>query len=155
MTSRTRSLIGVAIMSALLVLYFAYAGVRAIALVQTGSALSISMGIALLVLPLIGVWALARELLFGRQSTRLVDLLDQQGRVPEEELELLPSGKPARADADQVFPKYRAEVEADTSSWQAWMRLGIMYDACGDRPRARAAIRRAIALERDSRRAQD
>jgi Flp pilus assembly protein TadD len=54
-----------------------------------------------------------------------------------------------REDADAAFPRYRAEAEADPESWQAWMRLGIVYDACGDRRRARGAIRQAISLERD------
>ena len=38
------------------------------------------------------------------------------------------------------------ETEHD---WRAWLRLGLVYDASGDRRRARAAVRRAIALARD------
>lgn len=138
-------------MSVLLVFYFGLLVTRAIALFQTGTLLTISLGTALLVLPLIGFWALGRELVFGWSSNRLVGRLDDEGLIPEEEIETLPSGRPIREQADLIFPKYRAEVESDESSWTAWMRLGIIYDACGDRRRARVAIRRAIMLERGTR----
>lgn len=138
-------------MSVLLVFYFGLLVTRAVALFQTGTLLTISLGTALLVLPLIGFWALGRELVFGWSSNRLVGKLDDEGLIPEEEIETLPSGRPIREQADLVFPKYRTEVEADETSWTAWMRLGIIYDACGDRKRAREAIRRAISLERGTR----
>jgi Flp pilus assembly protein TadD len=56
------------------------------------------------------------------------------------------SGRPLRDAADAAFPAYQAEVEQDPASWRAWFRLGLAYDASGDRRRARGAIRRAIAL---------
>nr|WP_241156257.1 hypothetical protein [Leucobacter chromiireducens] len=149
MNARTRAIIGVAIMSVLLVLYFVFAGVRAIGLLASGTLIPILMGVAMLVLPLLGVWALARELLFGRQATRLADRLEAAGLMPEEPVATRPSGRPERADADAAFPRYRAEVEANPESWESWMRLGIVYDACGDRKRARGAIREAISLEKN------
>ena len=57
-----------------------------------------------------------------------------------------------REDADAVFPRYRDEVTASPDDWRAWYRLGLAYDASGDRRRAREAVRRAITLEADSRR---
>lgn len=70
--------------------------------------------------------------------------------MPDEPVATHPSGRPVREDADAAFPRYHAEVVATPESWQSWMRLGIVYDACGDRKRARAAIREAIARERAS-----
>lgn len=149
MSSRARAIIGVSIMSVLLVLYFVFAGVRAFALLGSGTAIAVTMGVALLILPLIGVWALVRELLFGLRSTALVDRLDSEGLLPEDLGDAGPTGKPDRDVADAAFAKYRAEAEADPESWQRWARLGIVYDACGDRSRARRAIRTAISLERN------
>lgn len=149
MSARARSVLGVAIMSALLVLYFVFAGIRAVALLASREPIPVIMGAAMLILPLLGVWALVRELQFGRSATRLADRLATEGRMPEEPVATHPSGRPVREDADAAFPRYRAEAEADPESWQAWMRLGIVYDACGDRRRARGAIRQAISLERD------
>lgn len=149
MNARVRSIIGVAVMSVLLVLYFVFAGIRAFALLGSGQFVPVIMGVAMLVLPLIGVWALLRELQFGRQATRLADRLEELGRLPDEPVATRPSGRPERSDADAAFPRYRAEVKSDPQSWEAWMRLGIVYDACGDRKRARGAIREAIRFERN------
>lgn len=148
MSRRTRTLLLVTVMSVLLVLYFFFALIRAFALFATGTPIAVSMGVALVVLPLIGGWALWRELAFGRGASRLMGRLDASGRLPEEEVETLPSGRPVRGQADAVFPRYRDDAELHPDSWEAWMRLGVVYDACGDRTRARAAIRRAISLER-------
>jgi len=38
-------------------------------------------------------------------------------------------------------------VEAHPDDWRAWYRLGLAYDASGDRRRARGAVRQAIQLE--------
>lgn len=138
-------------MSVLLVLYFASAGVRAIALIRAGTPVAIIMGAALIVLPLIGVWALGRELLFGLRSTQLVDRLDAADRLPDDLGEAGPTGRADREIADSVFGRYRDEAQASPEDWQAWARLGIVYDACGDRKRARSAMREAVSLARSSR----
>lgn len=135
-------------MSAALLLYIVLAGGRAIVLLQTGDGVAIAMGVALLVLPIIAVWALWRELRFGVQAEKLGVRLDAEGGMPEEEVEVRPSGGVIRADADALFPKYRAAVEANPQDWRAWYRLGLVYDGAGDRKRARAAIREAISLAR-------
>jgi hypothetical protein len=140
--------VGVAVMAVLLALYFVLAGQRAIVLLGSGVGIGIAMGVALLVLPLVGVWAISRELLFGFRTQKLVGILDAEGGLPVDDLPKLASGRPVRAAADEQFPRYRAEVDANPESWRAWFRLGLAYDASGDRRRARQAIRTAISLER-------
>jgi hypothetical protein len=140
--------IAVVVMAALLVLYLGLVGWRAVLFASSGEPVGIMIGVALIVLPIIGVWALTREVVFGIRSERLVRLLDEQGRLPVEELPVRASGKPLRDAADAEFPRYQAEVDAAPEDWGAWFRLGLAYDASGDRRRARGAIRRAIALER-------
>lgn len=154
MAPRTRAIAGVALMALLLVLYFVLAGVRAVALLASGTPIAVAMGAALLVLPLIGAWALGRELLFGWRSTALVDRLEAEGGLPDDLGEAGPTGKPDRDAADAAFPRYRAEAEASPEDWRAWLRLGIVYNACGDRPRARSAIRTAISLSRNDMRGE-
>lgn len=146
MSARARTLVGVSIMAALLALYFVFTGVRAVALLASGTPLAAIMGVALLVLPLIGAWALWRELAFGSRSTALVDRLAAEDRLPNDLGAAGPTGKPSREHADRAFSSYREAVEAEPESWRAWARLGIVYDACGDRSRARAAMRTAIRL---------
>lgn len=149
MSPRTRATIGVVIMSTVLVLYFVLVGVRAVALLGSGDAIAITMGVALIVLPLIGVWALVREIVFGYTATKLADQLAAEEQLPEELVSSTPSGRPMRAEADEAFPAYREAVEREPGNWRAWMRLGLVYDAAGDRKRARAAIRHAISVNRD------
>jgi len=149
MSARTRALVGVVVMSALLVLYFWFTAVRAVALLTSGTPVAVTMGVALIVLPLIGVWALGRELLFGLRSTQLVDRLSAEDALPDDLGDAGPTGRPDRTVADAAFARYRAETEAAPESWRAWARLGVVYDACGDRKRARGAIRQAITLFRN------
>jgi len=143
--------IGVAVMAVLLALYFVLLGQRAVVLLGSGVGVGIAMGVALLVFPVIGAWAITRELLFGLRTQKLVGILDAEGNLPVDDLPKLASGRPVRAAADEQFPRYRAEVDAQPESWRAWFRLGLAYDASGDRRRARKAIRQAITLERAER----
>ena len=138
-------------MSALLVLYLAVVIQLAVRLIVVDSGISKALGVALIVLPLIGFWALVTELVFGLRSERLVRVLTAADALPLDTLPKRTSGRPERAAADAEFPVYKAEVEAQPGNWQSWFRLGLAYDACGDRTRARRSIRRAIALERGTR----
>ena len=136
------------IMAALLVLYLVLVVQYALLLILDPSPLAKLSGVALIVLPLIGGWALASDLLFVVRAERLVKRLEAAGELPIDDLPRLPSGRPDPAAADEEFPMYQARVEADPDSWKAWVLLGLAYDASGDRRRARWATRRAIRLER-------
>ena len=121
---------------------------RAVLLLSDPQPIAKAIGAAYLALPIIGAWALARELLFGAGLERLGRELDAEGGLPEDNLPRTPGGRILRTAADAQFPKYQAETEAAPQDWRAWYRLGLAYDASGDRKRARAAMRRAISLHR-------
>jgi len=140
--------IGAGVMAILLAFYLVLVGWRAVLFLQSGEPVGVAIGIALLVLPVIGVWALVLELTFGIRSARLVRLLEASGELPVETLPIRASGRPVRDAADADFPQYREAVDAAPKDWKAWFRLGLAYDAAGDRKRARGAIRTAITLER-------
>lgn len=144
--------IGVAVMAVVFVLYIWLLGGRSIALIRTGIdtevPVAVIMGAAMIVFPLLGFWALGRELWFGWRGDRLAKQLGEEGLLPDEEVALRPSGGVVRADADALFPAYQRAVEDEPESWRAWFRLGVVYDAAGDRKRARAATRQAIRLAR-------
>ncbi|MEV5072020.1 hypothetical protein MRBLMI12_003674 [Microbacterium sp. LMI12-1-1.1] len=139
--------IGVVVMAALLALYIVLVGQRAWLLIASGDPIGIAMGIALVVLPVIAAWALGRELWFGVRAQQLGRRLEAEGGLPADEVAVRPSGRVLREDGDAVFPAYRAEAEAHPDDWRAWYRLGLAYDAAGDRRRAREAVRTAIRLE--------
>ena len=140
--------IGVVVMAALLALYIVLVGQRAWLLVASGDPIGIAMGIALVVLPVIAAWALGRELWFGVRAQQLGRRLEAEGGLPADEVAVRPSGRVLREDGDAVFPAYRAEAEAHPDDWRAWYRLGLAYDAAGDRRRARNAVRTALRLEK-------
>lgn len=142
------TILGVIAISVLLALYLVFAGYRALVMLGSGEALGVVMGLALLVLPVIGLWALIRELRFGFASAALLKRLEAEGKMPDDEVALMPSGRVDRHAADAVFPKYQSEAEAHPNEWRSWLRLGLVYDACGDRRRARQAVNQAIRLSK-------
>ena len=135
-------------MAALLVLYLVFVVHYSFVLIGTGIGVAIAMGVALLVLPLIAVWLLAREVEFVLRGEKLVREMGKAGELPVDDLPRLPSGRTDAAAADAQFPAYKAAVEAEPDSWRAWLLLGLAYDASGDRSRARWATREAIKLSR-------
>ncbi|MGN6406072.1 tetratricopeptide repeat protein [Sinomonas sp.] len=143
-----RTKLWVAGIALLLVFYLVLTFNRAILLLADPQPIAKVIGAAYFVLPIIGAWALARELLFGAGLERLGRELDAEGGLPEDTLPRTAGGRILRNAADAEFPKYQAETEAAPNDWRAWYRLGLAYDASGDRKRARAAMRRAIALHR-------
>ena len=147
-----KNLIGAVVMAALLALYLVLVFQHALVLLGTGVLAGQLEGVALIVLPIVGAWALIAELVFGARAQRLLRLMTERGDLPVDDLPHRPSGRPERAAADAEFPKYQAEVEAAPADWTRWYRLALAYDASGDRRRARWATRRAIRLERASRR---
>ena len=143
-----RPMIAALFMALLLVVYLAFTANYAWILIRDDSALANAMGYALGILPLLGAWGLITELIFARRSAALTMELERAGLLPGEELPSLTSGRPDREAAEAAFPAFKAEAEGNPDSWQSWLRLGLAYDACGDRRRARWAVRTAIALSR-------
>ena len=135
-------------MAALLLLYLVLVAQLAIRLIEVDEAVAKGLGIALLVLPVIGLWALVAELAFGVRSERLAKRLVATDSLPLQDLPRSPSGRIDRAAADAAFARFEAETRQQPQAWESWYRLGMAYDACGDRRRARSAIRKAIALAR-------
>lgn len=136
------------VMAALLVLYLVVVAQYAFLLLGAEQPVAKGMGVALLVLPLIGAWALTVELVFAFRAERLLGVMRTEGALPVDDLPRLPSGRPDAEAADAQFPVYKAEVESEPESWRSWFRLSLAYDASGDRKRARWAMREAIRLSR-------
>lgn len=90
------------------------------------------LGVGLLLLTLVGLLLVVGEVRFGLATQRLAR---DAGDV----------GDPDDFDAAQ------AAAEAAPEDWRAWYRLAVAYDAGRDPKRGRAAMRRALALERAAR----
>jgi cytochrome c-type biogenesis protein CcmH/NrfG len=143
---RTQLLI--AFMCVAMVVYFLLLGRVAVAFIQTGTLVTVGLGIALLGLPLIGVWVIVSTLRAGFAHQRLVRLAREQGMDLEvDDLPRRPSGRIERGAADAVFDTVRTELQDDPENWVRWYRLARAYDYAGDRSRARAAMRKAVDLQ--------
>lgn len=140
--------IGVVFVTVLLAFWLVVALQRSVLLITDPNPVAKALGVAYLLLPLIGAWALVRELLFGAQTERMAATLHAEGGLPVDDLPRTPAGRIVREAADAQFPAYQAEVEATPESWRAWFRLSCAYDAAGDRTRARRAMRQAAKLFR-------
>lgn len=140
--------LGVGLMAILLLVYLGLVVQLSVRLILVDNGISKALGVALIVLPLVGAWALIAEIQFGIRSQRLGAVVAGDGDLPTDGVPLRPSGRPVRSAADVEFPRYQEAVENDPTSWRAWFRLGLAYDACGDRRRARQSIRQAITLSR-------
>ena len=143
---RNKAKIGVLLITLLLVFYMVVVLQRGWTLLSADELGAKALGAAYLVLPIVGDWALIRELQFGGRTEKMAHILADEGGLPVDNLPRTPAGRIIRDAADAEFPAYQAEVEAAPQSWRAWFRLSCAYDAAGDRKRARAAMRRAGKL---------
>jgi hypothetical protein len=142
----SRVKIGALVMSALLLTYIALLANTAISLVSSGVLVAQIMGALLFAFPALGVWAILVELRFGIAAEKLVARIEAEGAWPDLGIETRPSGRAVRASADAAFAKWSAAAAENESDFHAWFNLSLAYDACGDRRRARSAMRKAIQL---------
>jgi hypothetical protein len=149
--TKNRTKIWVGAVTLLLVFYLVVSLQRSVLLLTDPEPVAKAIGAAYLVLPVIGAWALIRELLFGARTEQMARVLEAEGGLPVDNLPRTPAGRIVRAAADQEFEKYRAETEAAPDDWRSWFRLSCAYDAAGDRKRARSSMRDAVRLFRTSR----
>ena len=140
--------IWVGLMLALTIFYVLTLLGRGIILLQEPSLIAIAMGLAILVLPLVALWALFAELQFGLKAQRLSRRLIALD-IPGLDLELRASGRATKESASKELERIQDAVTKDPENWSLWFQLGEAHDAAGERKNARAAIRKAILLAND------
>jgi cytochrome c-type biogenesis protein CcmH/NrfG len=138
----------IAFMCVALIVYFLLLGRIAIAFITSGSVAAIGLGVAVLILPLIGIWVTVSTLQAGFAHQRLARIIGEEGlELDVSELPRLPSGRIQRDAADALFGTVREELEHDPDNWRRWYRLARAYDYAGDRSRARETMRKAVELQ--------
>lgn len=143
-----RPKIGVVLVSALGVFWLVVAFQRSFSLLGDPGFVAKSVGAAYLLLPLIGMWAIAHELRFGFRAQAMARVLEREGGLPVDDLPRSPAGRIDRTAADERFDQMKTAVEQAPTDWRTWFRLSCAYDAAGDRKRARQALRTAATLRR-------
>jgi cytochrome c-type biogenesis protein CcmH/NrfG len=147
---RTQILIGFFCVA--LIVYFVLLGRIAVALIADGRIAPMGLGIALLLLPVVGAWALFATLRAGFTHQRLARQAAEAGMdLDVSDLPRRASGRIERTAADALFNTVRAELDADPDNWVRWYRVARAYDYAGDRSRAREAMRTAVEMEKEQR----
>lgn len=143
---RTQLLIG--FMCVALVVYFVMLGRIALAFIASGKAAAIGLGVALMALPIIGIWAMVSTLRAGLAHQRLARLAVEDGmELDVSDLPRMPSGRIQRDAADALFVAVKGELDEDPDNWLRWYRLARAYDYAGDRSRARETMRKAVQMQ--------
>ncbi|QBJ98168.1 hypothetical protein ERC79_21150 [Rhodococcus sp. ABRD24] len=145
----TRVVVAIAAIVVALSFYFVLLGQRGVALIQDGRAVPVVLGLAVLVLPLLGVWMVVATIRSGLAHQHLARRIHDQGlELDVDDLPRRPSGRIERDAADALFAQVKQEWEADPDNWRNSYRLARAYDYAGDRGRARETMRRAVRLEK-------
>src|ERR1700733_884535 len=138
----------IAVMCVALVTYFVLLGHLAVAMIASGRAAAVGLGLAVLIMPVIGLWAMITTLRAGFAHQKLARLIAADGmELDTGALPRRPSGRIQRDAADTLFATVRTEVEDDPDDWRRWYRLARAYDYAGDRRRAREAMKTAVELQ--------
>ena len=138
----------IAFMCAALLVYLVLLGRTAVLMISSGRAVAVVLGVALLILPAIGLWAMIATLRAGFAHQKLARLVAEDGmELDVSALPRRPSGRIERDAADALFDTVRAELDSDPDDWRRWYRLARAYDYAGDRGRAREAMKRAVELQ--------
>ena len=137
------------VLAAVLLVYLVLMSGRALTMMTSGRPVFIVLGVAVLVLPILGALLVVDQLRFGVRTERLARRLHSEGSLPgTSHLPRRPSGRVQREAADAWFEQKQEELEARREDWRAWFALAQAYDLAGDRNRGRKAMRHAIDLER-------
>jgi cytochrome c-type biogenesis protein CcmH/NrfG len=138
----------IAFMCVAMLTYFVLLGRIAVAMIGSGRAAAVGLGLALLIMPVIGLWAMIATLRAGFAHQKLARLIAEDGmELDASALPRRPSGRVERDAADALFDTVRTELEDDPGDWRRWYRLARAYDYAGDRRRAREAMKTAVELQ--------
>lgn len=145
---RRRGFLGAVAMSAILALYFALVASRAVSFMRSGDAIAVAIGVALLVLPAIGMWWLIHEWRLGTAVQRMADELEADNRLPVFAGETDAFGRLSEEAQETAFAAAKRYIDEFPDDWVAWFHLAQAYEASGDRAMARRSLRYAADLYR-------
>jgi hypothetical protein len=138
----------IAFMCVAMLAYLVLLGRTAFAMITSGRPAAVGLGAAVLIMPVIGLWAMIATLRAGFAHQKLARLIAADGmELDTSALPRRPSGRIERGAADDLFATVRAEVEGDPDDWRRWYRLARAYDYAGDRRRAREAMKTAVEMQ--------
>jgi hypothetical protein len=140
--------IWVGVFTLVCVIYFVFALDRARLLVQENNAILTLFAIAIVIVPGLGLYLIAREIRFGFTMQEMGRELARAGQLPADDLPKEDSGRSVLAAADSRFESVAASHDPD--DWVKCYLLALAYDESRDRKAARASMREAARLFRNA-----
>ena len=140
--------IWVGVFTLVCVIYFVFALDRARLLVQENNAILTLFAIAIVIVPGLGLYLIAREIRFGFTMQEMGRELARAGQLPADDLPKEDSGRSVLAAADARFESVAASDDPD--DWVKCYLLALAYDESRDRKAARASMREAARLFRNA-----
>jgi len=125
------------ILSLILSVYLFFAASRGLDLLRAEDSGVKALGLAVLILPLLGVIVVIREIRFGRTSYQMGQTINES-YLPMSDL----TDDEKKINLDQVIARAKNEL----TSWQAWYSVALAYDLLNERKLAREAMRHSVEL---------
>lgn len=125
------------ILAAVLSVYLFFAASRGIDLIRTDDPAVQALGVAVLILPILGAFLVIREIRFGKLSYQMGQVIDEA---------YLPAADIA---ADQKNANLVAAIDRakeDMDNWKAWYSVALAYELMNERKLAREAMRYSVEL---------
>lgn len=133
-------------------LYYFLIGWRGFYLLMEDRWIFKALGVAVLMLPLLGVWMVLARLRVALGCQLLAIGMRETGLSTEPPaLPRQPSGRLDRQAAEAWFDQQREVVRQAPQDWRGWLRLARAYDLAGDRKQARESMRTAIEKSKQGR----
>lgn len=130
------------------IIYFIFALDRARLLVQEGNVILTLFAIAIVIIPSLGLYLIAREIRFGFTMQEMGRELARSGQLIADDLPKEDSGRSVLAAADARFESIAQSH--DPNDWVKCYLLAVAYDESRDRKPARASMREAARLFRNA-----
>lgn len=136
----------VVVFSLICVIYFIFAADRARLLLQEGNPILTIFAVAIVIVPGLGLYLIAREIRFGFTMQEMGRALAESGQLPIDDL---PKEQSGRTNLEAADARFESIAEAhDPDSWVKCYLLAVAYDESRDRKAARASMREAARLFR-------
>lgn len=124
-------------LTAILLVYLVFTVLRGLDFLAVDDPAVKALGVAVLVLPVLGGILIFREIKFGKLSFNMGQSIDEQ---------YLPTTELTEDEKREFLDTAIARAKEQMDSWQAWYSVALAYDLLKERKLARQAMQYSVEL---------